>query len=137
MVEVIKDGAVDEAIGSIYEQREQIVEAFIAQYLLRPDEVEQVVEYTNSGTRWYIRKRCQEGESKMAKEATEAKVAIGTNCEMGVSGDVLTIRVDLSKTFGESKSGKTLVVASTLGTVSMTGLGKPNMIIGLNVNKRK
>lgn len=37
------------------------------------------------------------------------------NIEMAVDGNVLTIKVDLSKDFGTSKSGKTVIIASSNG----------------------
>lgn len=53
---------------------------------------------------------------------------------MKVTGKKLVIEVDLSKDFGMSKSGKSTVIASTEGNVS---LPKPNdeIKIGLNVYK--
>ncbi len=53
------------------------------------------------------------------------------NIEMNVAGDVLTIKVDLSKTFGKSSSGKSTIIASTEGNVSVPG--KEEVKIGLNV----
>ncbi len=53
------------------------------------------------------------------------------NIEMSVAGDVLTIKVDLSKTFGKSGSGKSTIIASTEGNVSVPG--KEEVKIGLNV----
>ena len=53
------------------------------------------------------------------------------NIEMNVAGDVLTIKVDLSKTFGKSNSGKSTIIASTEGNVSVPG--KEEVKIGLNV----
>ena len=50
---------------------------------------------------------------------------------MNVAGDVLTIKVDLSKTFGKSGSGKSTIIASTEGNVSVPG--KEEVKIGLNV----
>ncbi len=41
------------------------------------------------------------------------------NVEMTVEREILTIKVDLSKDFGKSKSGKTIIVASTEGNVSV------------------
>lgn len=46
-------------------------------------------------------------------------------------GDKLVIEVDLTKTFGPSKSGKTIIVASTEGNQSMEGV-----TVGLNVYKK-
>ena len=37
------------------------------------------------------------------------------NVEMTVEGTMLTIKVDLSKEFGPSASGKTIIIASTEG----------------------
>jgi len=53
------------------------------------------------------------------------------NIEMNVDGDILTIKVDLSKTFGKSSSGKSTIIASTEGNVSVPG--KEEVKIGLNV----
>jgi len=53
------------------------------------------------------------------------------NIEMNVAGDILTIKVDLSKTFGKSGSGKSTIIASTEGNVSVPG--KEEVKVGLNV----
>jgi hypothetical protein len=37
------------------------------------------------------------------------------NVDMKVNGNILTISVDLSKQFGKSSSGKSIIVASTEG----------------------
>lgn len=50
-----------------------------------------------------------------------------------VKGNTLTIKVDLSKTFGASKSGKTTIVASTEGNAKVDGA---DVIMGLNVYKK-
>jgi len=39
------------------------------------------------------------------------------NVELSLDGDILTIRVDLSQTFGPSSSGKTTIIASTEGNM--------------------
>ena len=52
------------------------------------------------------------------------------NVEMTVEGETLIIKVDLSKDFGPSKSGKTIIVASTEGAVS---LPESYEKVGLNV----
>lgn len=54
------------------------------------------------------------------------------NVDMKVEGDLLTITIDLSKDFGPSKSGKTIIVASTEGNKSVPGKEHK---IGLNVYK--
>lgn len=53
------------------------------------------------------------------------------NVDMQREGDELVIRVDLSKDFGRSSSGKTMIVASTKGNQSVPG--QEDTKIGLNV----
>ena len=55
------------------------------------------------------------------------------NIEMTVEGETLIIKVDLSKNFGPSKSGKSIIVASTEGNVSVLGRDEK---IGLNIYRR-
>ncbi len=43
------------------------------------------------------------------------------NVELKVDGTTLTISVDLSKEFGPSSSGKTTIIATTEGNVSIPG----------------
>jgi hypothetical protein len=52
------------------------------------------------------------------------------NVEMTIEGDILIVKVDLSKDFGPSKSGKTVIVASTEGNAPVPGRRER---IGLNV----
>ena len=52
------------------------------------------------------------------------------NVDMKVEGNILTIRVDLTKEFGASSSGKTTIVASTEGNVSVQD---HDVKVGLNV----
>ena len=57
------------------------------------------------------------------------------NVEMKVEGNILTIQVDLKKEFGPSASGKTIIIASTEGNISIPGNDEAK--IGLNVYKKK
>ena len=59
------------------------------------------------------------------------------NVEMKVDGNILTIRVDLSKEFGPSSSGKTIIIASTEGNVAIAIDGHEETKIGLNVYRKK
>lgn len=52
------------------------------------------------------------------------------NVETKIEATKLIITVDLTKTFGPSKSGKTIIVASTEGNVKIG-----DVTIGLNVYK--
>jgi hypothetical protein len=56
------------------------------------------------------------------------------NVEMKIEGNILTIRVDLSKEFGASGSGKTTIIASTEGNVSIPDREEK---VGLNVYRKK
>ncbi len=56
------------------------------------------------------------------------------NVQMTVEGNILTIEVDLSKEFGPSASGKTIIVASTEGSVSILDREEK---LGLNVYRKK
>jgi hypothetical protein len=56
------------------------------------------------------------------------------NVDMSVEGTVLTIKVDLSKEFGPSSTGKTIIVASTEGNVTIPDRQEK---IGLNVYRKK
>lgn len=54
------------------------------------------------------------------------------NIELSTDKDqILTIKVDLKKEFGESSSGKSIIIASTEGNKTVTG----NIKLGLNVYK--
>jgi len=57
------------------------------------------------------------------------------NVEMLIEGNILTIKVDLSKDFGPSASGKTIIIASSEGNQSIPG--KEEAKIGLNIYKKK
>jgi hypothetical protein len=57
------------------------------------------------------------------------------NVEMKVDGNILTIKVDLSKDFGPSSSGKTIIIASTEGNQSIPD--REDAKIGLNIYKKK
>jgi len=56
------------------------------------------------------------------------------NVELNLSGNILTITVDISKDFGPSSSGKTTVIASTLGNQPVPG--REEVKIGLNVYRK-
>ena len=56
------------------------------------------------------------------------------NIEMTVAGNILTIKVDLSKDFGPSSSKKSIIIASTEGNVSIPNRQEK---VGLNVYRTK
>ncbi len=56
------------------------------------------------------------------------------NVEMTVAGNILTIKVDLSKEFGPSASGKTTLIASTEGNITIPEREEK---VGLNVYRKK
>lgn len=53
------------------------------------------------------------------------------NVQMKLNGTVLEIRVDLAQSGSMSRSGKSMVIGSTEGNVSVPG--KPEVKLGLNV----
>ena len=56
------------------------------------------------------------------------------NVGFSVKGDIPTITVYLTKEFGPSSSGKTIIIASTEGNFP---LPERNEVVGLNVYRRK
>lgn len=56
------------------------------------------------------------------------------NVQMVVEENILTIKVDLSKEFGPSSSGKTIIITSTEGNVSVPEREEK---VGLNVYRKK
>lgn len=56
------------------------------------------------------------------------------NIQMTVEGNILTIKVDLSKEFGPSSSGKTIIIASTEGNIAVPERDEK---VGLNVYRKK
>jgi len=65
------------------------------------------------------------------EDSTEMK-----NIKMKVDkNNILIIQVDLNANYGESKSGKSIIIASTEGNVALDG-ELSNIKIGLNVYKQ-
>ena len=56
------------------------------------------------------------------------------NCEMKLDGTILTITVDISKEFRKSASGKSIIISSTEGSVSIPE--KEDIKIGLNIYRK-
>lgn len=55
------------------------------------------------------------------------------NIEVKVDGNILTARIDLNKSCGPSKSGKTIIIATTEGNQEVA----PGVIAGINVYRHK
>lgn len=55
------------------------------------------------------------------------------NIEMTLEGTILTMKIDMSKDFGPSKSGKSITIASTEGNISLPDA--EDVKIGVNVYK--
>ena len=56
------------------------------------------------------------------------------NVDMKLEGNILTITVDITKEFGMSSSGKSLIIASTEGNVSIPE--EDEIKIGLNIYRK-
>jgi hypothetical protein len=86
-----------------------------------------------------VRKTQKIGRSAAGKKTQGAKTVQARqirmkNVEMEISGDILTLKMDLTKDFGPSKSGKTIIVASTEGNKTVPGRDEK---IGLNVYRQE
>lgn len=55
------------------------------------------------------------------------------NVEMRIEKKKLIIEVDLTKEFGPSESGKTIIIASTEGSQK---IGHEDAVLGLNIYKK-
>lgn len=56
------------------------------------------------------------------------------NIEMTVEGNILTMKIDLAKDFGTSRTGKTRIIASTEGNKPVEG--KTGVFVGVNCYKK-
>lgn len=54
------------------------------------------------------------------------------NIDMKIDGNILTVKIDISKSFGASKSMKSIVIASTEGNQAVM----PGVFAGINVYKK-
>ncbi|MBN2497982.1 MAG: hypothetical protein JXR96_25535 [Deltaproteobacteria bacterium] len=59
------------------------------------------------------------------------------NVEMQLQGNKLVITVDLTKEYGPSSSGKSIIIASSEGNQSVPGREEDGIKVGLNVYKKK
>lgn len=64
------------------------------------------------------------------KRAEPAVSVIGTNIQSAVDGDWLVLRINLKERHGQSKTGKTTIVATSSGNKLIEGTG--GVTIGLN-----
>jgi hypothetical protein len=53
------------------------------------------------------------------------------NVKMTTKGNKLTLEIDLAQTFGRSRTGKTIVIASSRGNAAVPD--RPEVRVGLNV----
>lgn len=60
---------------------------------------------------------------------TQVLPVLGPNIAVELEGSILTLRIDLSRTIAPSKSGKSVLVASTNGSATLPDGTK----VGLNV----
>ena len=56
------------------------------------------------------------------------------NVSMQKQGNILTITVDLSREFGPSSSGKTVIIATTGGNIDAPS--SPGVKVGLNIYRK-
>lgn len=70
----------------------------------------------------------------MAEEKGKKSVGKGVSYQVS-DKNLLTITVDLNKTHGKSKSGKTVTIGTTNGNTRITDAKENEVIFGLNVYK--
>lgn len=58
------------------------------------------------------------------------------NVKIDIKKNIATITVDLSADFGPSKSGKTIMIATTEGNQKLTGGPNGDVFLGLNLYRR-
>jgi hypothetical protein len=66
------------------------------------------------------------GQTIRKEEITMSE--LGQNVNVTLSGNTLTITIDISKRLGPSKSGKTVLIASTNGNQAVA----PGVTLGIN-----
>jgi hypothetical protein len=66
-------------------------------------------------------------------QLTQKEAHTMKNVEIKTEGNILTVKIDLSKTFGPSKTGKTIIIASTEGNQAI----KPGLFLGVNCYKKE
>ena len=54
------------------------------------------------------------------------------NIKIEIKNDILYLEIDLTKDYGESKSGKSNIIATTRGNVKLPEYDKKDIIIGVN-----
>ena len=54
------------------------------------------------------------------------------NLDFKIEGSILTVKIDLTKTFGASKTGKSIIIASSEGNQPVA----PGVVAGINVYKK-
>lgn len=58
------------------------------------------------------------------------------NCDIQIKGQQMVITIDLSKDCGASKSGKSRIIATTSGNITV-GEGPEEVTVGLNVYREQ
>lgn len=91
------------------------------------------MKYTNTPQAYFV----PPDQCPLNKRKTSARITPMKNVEMTVEGSVLTVKVDLSKQFGPSASGKSVIIATTEGNVIVPDYPDESLRIGLNVYKLK
>ena len=73
--------------------------------------------------------------AKQAAQKVNSTVGeLGQNAQYSINGNELVIRIDLSKEFGRSASGKTTIIATSRGNQTLPG--DTPVTIGLNVYRK-
>lgn len=79
---------------------------------------------------WHVRQGIKRADREFKQPPANGAQTM-QNVTTKIEGDKLFIEIDLTKEFGPSKSGKTIIIASTQGNQSVTADGLVKL--GLNV----
>ena len=82
----------------------------------------------------HVAKSNSKPKEKSYRDLQAADACIGDGVYYEVDGDMLTVKVNLAKSYGESKSGKSITIASSRGNVPIPG--GHDAIMGLNIYRR-
>ncbi len=64
-------------------------------------------------------------------QLNKSEVTQMQNIETSIEGNILTLKIDLSKRIGPSSSGKTIIVATTSGNTPV--MGNKDIKMGINL----
>jgi hypothetical protein len=108
--------------------------ALLAEIWMRPAPIATTRRCSPRGRRPRATHESRAATSQVGDGRRSRKDGSMKNIQLTVEGNILIIKVDLSKEFGPSSSGKTIIVASTEGNVAVPEREEK---VGVNVYRKK